>query len=328
MRVMADDSRLSWEGAVSVHRDEAGVMPWRIPFTEQDLFPQPLVERAAMPAGVRLTFATDATAISGVCEAAPEAAPIEIVCDGDLIGAAPLAGQESFRFEGLPPGPKRVQLWLPQFGPFRLRALDLEGGSEVAPAPEGGPRWVTYGSSITQCRAAAGPAQTWPAVVARERRLHLTCLGYGGQCHLDVAVARMMRGLPADYLSMCVGINIYGAASLGPRAFGPGIVGFVQIVREGHPDVPFVVMSPIYSPPRETTPNAVGFTLQAMREEVALAVERLRAHGDRNLHYVDGLSVFGPDLAARLPDQLHPDAEGYLALGKAFSRQVAAVHFA
>ena len=75
----------------------------------------------------------------------------------------------------------------------------------------------------------------------------------------------MMRGLPADYLSMCVGINIYGIISLGPRAFGPGIVGFVQIVREGHPDVPFVVMSPIYSPPREAAPNAVGFTLQAMR---------------------------------------------------------------
>ena len=58
---------------------------------------------------MRLTFATDATAISGACAAAP-GAPIELVCDGHLIGAAPLAGQESFRFEGLPSGLKRVQL--------------------------------------------------------------------------------------------------------------------------------------------------------------------------------------------------------------------------
>ena len=83
------------------------------------------------------------------------------------------------------------------------------------------------------------------------------------------------------------------------------------------------VLTPIYSPPRETSPNAVGFTLAAMREEVAAAVETLRAHGDRHIHYVDGLRLFGSDLAGHLPDELHPDAEGYRLMGANVVRDVA-----
>jgi lysophospholipase L1-like esterase len=164
-------------------------------------------------------------------------------------------------------------------------------------------------------------------VAARGRGLNLTCLGFGGNCHLDPLVARVIRDLPADYLSMKVGINIYGAASLSERTFAPGIIAFVQIVRERHPTAPFVVISPIISPPREAEPNRVGFTLAAMREEVAGAVETLRAHGDRNVYYVDGLSLFGPGLVSLLPDDLHPNAEGYQALGENFLREVAARYF-
>ncbi|HDH96352.1 MAG TPA: hypothetical protein ENF73_01330, partial [Proteobacteria bacterium] len=72
-----------------------------------------------------------------------------------------------------------------------------------------------------------------------------------------------------------------------------------------------VLMSPIVSPPREDAPNPVGFTLKAMRDEVAMAVEDLRASGDANVHYVNGLDILGPDHAHLLPDDVHPNAEGY-----------------
>src|SRR5439155_18025250 len=157
-------------------------------------------------------------------------------------------------------------------GEFRLRSLELSDGASFDAQLDYRSRWITYGSSITQCRTAASPTQTWPAIVARKRDLNLTCLGYGGQCHLDPLIARTMRDLPADYLSMCVGINIYGAATLNQRTFRPGICAFVQIVREKHPRTPFVVMPPIYSPPREATPNVGRRRLNAMREEVAQGV--------------------------------------------------------
>ena len=137
----------------------------------------------------------------------------------------------------------------------------------------------------------------------------------------------MIRELPADFLSMKVGINIYGSGSLNVRTFQPAIISFVQTVREKHPDTPLVVISPIFSPPRETTPNAVGFTLEDMRHEVVEAVQVLRDLGDLNLHYVSGLELFGPDLAHLLPDDLHPDAEGYKIMGQNFVDKVASRFF-
>jgi lysophospholipase L1-like esterase len=41
--------------------------------------------------------------------------------------------------------------------------------------------------------------------------------------------------------------------------------------------------------------------------------------GDANLHYLDGLALFGPDDAGDLPDDLHPNAAGYARLGHRFA---------
>lgn len=320
-----DDHRLTWQGSVSLERGEGWVMPWRIPHARRLLFgPDDLLARAAMPAGVRIAFRSSATSVAGRITTQGEVSPLDLCCDGILHASVSLGERDEFRVEGLPSTDKLVELWLPQFGELRLHSLELSNGATLAPFEDIRPRWVTYGSSITQCRTAESPTQTWPAIVARERGLNLTCLGYGGQCHLEPMIARLIRDLPADFLSLCVGINVYGQSSLGPRTFRPAIIGFVEIVRERHPDTPLAVMSPIYSPPRETTPNAVGFTLSAMREEVAAAVAALQACGDRNIHYVDGLEVFGSDLSHLLPDELHPNADGYKIMGRNFLNTVVA----
>ena len=63
--VAPDDPRLSWHGHISLQRTADWVMPWRIPYREQDLFPPAAFaasdrqSRAAMPAGVRLAFHSD-----------------------------------------------------------------------------------------------------------------------------------------------------------------------------------------------------------------------------------------------------------------------------
>ncbi|MBX3015917.1 MAG: hypothetical protein KF832_30635 [Caldilineaceae bacterium] len=322
------NDQLTWAGAVSVQHTPDWSLPWRLPYAQMDLFPPiELQARAVMPAGVRLTFVSNTRTIVGTLLPVPEISALDLVCDGKLFATHPLEGRTEFRFENLPEGEKQLELWLPQIGEFKLTALALDDGASLSANQDHRPRWITYGSSITQCRTATSPTQTWPALVARARQLNLTCLGFGGQCHLEPMIARLIRDLPADYLSMCVGINIQGANSLSPRTFRAAIIGFVQIVREKHPDSPYVVMSPIYSPPRESVPNTVGFTLQAMRDEVVAAVSALQAAGDHNLHYVNGLDIFGADYAHLLPDDLHPDAEGYRLMGENFTAQVANRYF-
>lgn len=213
---------------IALQRDDDGVMPWRLPYEERALFPpEELRRHAAMPAGVRIAFMSDTAVVAGTIVPDPEAARLDLCCDGVLHGSVALAGRERFSFANLPPGEKLIELWLPQFGTFRLRSLEIVPGASLTPFMDPRPRWVTYGSSITQCHDVASPTQAWPAIVAREHGLNLTCLGYAGQCHLDPMIARMIRDLPADYLSICVGINIYGAASLSSRTLGPAILGFI-----------------------------------------------------------------------------------------------------
>ena len=327
MQLKPDTPQLTWQGAVSLQKTEDWVMPWRTPHPMHVLFPEPLLERSAMPAGVRISFRSNTTQVSGNIVPQNESGILDLCCDGEVVASLDLTQKDNFAVEGLSGEEKLIELWLPQFGQFQLRNLTIDDGATLRPFADARPRWVTYGSSITQCRTAASATQTWPAIVARQHGLNLTCLGYGGQCHLDAMVARMIRDMPADYISMCLGINIQGASSLGPRTFRPAIIGAVQIVREKHSDIPLVLMSPIYSPPREETPNAVGFHLKGMREEVQAAAEALQSHGDRNIHYVDGLRVFGADYEHLLPDALHPDAEGYRVMGKNFRTEVAEKFF-
>ena len=329
MLIRLDDPRITWQGAISCHSTEEWTQPWRLPYDDLALFPpDALRERAAMAAGVRISFHSNTTSLSGRIERADEeASPIDLLCDGRLHASLALAGRDSFEFRDLPAGEKLLELWLPQYCELRLRSLELSDGTTLSPFEDRRPLWTTYGSSITHCRAAASPSRTWPAIVAREHGLNLTCLGYGGQCHLDPMIARLMRDRPADFISIKVGINVYGAASLGLRAFRPAVIGFVEILRERHADIPIAVISPIFSPPREDTPNAVEFTLRAMREEVVEAVSAIRARGGSNVHYVDGLRLFGPEHVHMLPDDLHPDAEGYETLARNFLREVAAPLF-
>ena len=183
-------------------------------------------------------------------------------------------------------------------------------------------RWVTYGSSLTHCVRAHSPARTWPAIVARRRGLHLTSLGFGGQCHLDAMVGMVIRDLPADLITLKLGINTIGG-TLGARTYPSAIVGLVQIIREKHPDTPVALVSPMGYPPHETAPNVVNYTIGGMRRDMEAVHRRLVALGDKNLIYVNGLDVFNLELIDRYAeDQCHPDADGIEVQAENFDRAV------
>lgn len=313
------------EGAVALETTPAGLHPWRLPLAERELFEPSLVTRASMPAGVRLAFVSDTRAVTlqvvppGVASDPPWV--FDLLVDGQLHQrVAPAADADAIAFTGIPAGEHRLELWLPsQYVPVVLRDLRVDAGAAVQPWRDEGPRFIVYGSSITHCRHAAGPCETWPALVARRFGLHLTCLGYGGDCHLDPMVGRMIRDLPADVIGLKLGINTIGG-SLSDRTFRAAAIGLVKTIRDGHPTTPIALVSPICHPPSEGEPNAVGMTLQLMRQRLAEACRALRDQGDEHLHYVDGLELMGPDAVHLYIDGIHPSAEGYRFLAQAYGR--------
>ena len=354
-------------GAFDFDERDSGLSPRRLPpWTRRQL--PPFVDiMARMPSGVRLRFATDSRRVGlsflTTTMVLPGRARRPVVCNletaGRLSTMASLRGNalkvdptrtdgfelergdpDTLVFPDLEEGTKTCELWLPHNAYVELRSLVIDDGATVAAAPaDTRPRWIHHGSSISHCMEAEEPGLTWPAVAARHAGMSLTSLGFGGQCHLDQFVARTMRDAPADVVTVKAGINVVNMDSMRERVFVPALHGFLDTLREGKPDTPIAVVSPIYCPsaearPGPTIPNAEGrfvtvdgfeehrvgcLTLTRIRELIAEAVEARRAAGDAALHYVDGLELFGSEDAGDLPDDLHPNPAGYVRMGERFA---------
>ncbi|NOY81985.1 MAG: GDSL family lipase [Kiritimatiellaeota bacterium] len=315
---------LAWEGAVSIELGDGWVRPWRIFHREKRLYQADLRNRAGMTSGIRLTFRSPTETVRLSVRPSDELRTFDLLCDRD---AAPpstvklLPGQTWAVWTGLPGRDKLIEIYLPARAAV-VTGLELDADALVTAAADLRPRFVAYGSSITHCVGAHSPAQTWPALVARARNYHLTSLGFGGQCHLDTMIALQIKQMAVDFLVCSFGINVYGGNSLNNRTFQPAVVGFLRIVREAHPEIPIAVCSPIISPPRETVPNVAGMTLVKMREQIAEAVELLKEDGDDALHYFNGLDIFGKPELHLLPDDLHPNGDGYKKYAENFLRVV------
>lgn len=251
----------------------------------------------------------------------------------------------TLRFDALPDREKDVELWLPYDETTELVALRT--GDTATALPDRGRRtWLHHGSSISQGSGAESPSTTWPAIAAAAAGVDLVNLGLGGSALLDPFTARVMRDLPADAISIKIGVNLVNNDLMRLRAFGPAVHGFLDTIREGHPQTPLLVISPVLCPIHEDTPGPTGFdalamaegrlsfratgdpaeraqgklTLQVIRQELTRIVDGRRDQ-DPHLHLLDGRTLYGEDDAAEhpLPDGLHPGAPIHRQMGERFA---------
>lgn len=326
-----------FEGAISFERSVEGLSPVRLPVEQEPLFPSPnamLMSWARAPSGVRMRFATNSKSLVVSLKHAfseSERARLDLTQDGTILDTLDVyAGMESIEFDlagyshesTSSTAPPVYELWLDQSHRVFISDLLIEDSAVFAVPDDDRLRWIAYGSSITMCRSATSPARTWPATAARAEHLNLTSLGFGGQCHLDPMVARVVRDRPADIITLKLGINVYGDSSMNARTYPAAVIGLLKIIRERHPLTPIGVMTAIFSCDRETTPNATGCTLEDYRAMTRDAVRRVVECGDQNLRIFEGLDLFGPDDAHMLPDDLHPNGEGYELIGSRAIEQV------
>ncbi|MCX4545614.1 GDSL-type esterase/lipase family protein [Streptomyces sp. NBC_01565] len=360
-------------GALEVETTAHGVLPHRLPAWARRQFPDGYLAMVeSQPSGVRLAFRTEATTVEldllptkTVYQGAP-APPdgvYDLVVDGRLTGRASVAGGNlrtvdmatlaavttpgppgTARFAGLPAGAKDVEIWLSHRETAELIALRTDAPVEALPE-HGRKVWLHHGSSISHGSSADSPTETWPVRAASRGGVELINLGLGGNALLDPFVARTMRDTPADLISVKIGINLVNTDLMRLRAFAPAVHGFLDTIREGHPEAPLLVVSPILCPIQEDTPGPIapdlsagklGFralgdpaeraqgklTLNVIRDELA-RITAQRSAEDANLHYLDGRALYGePDFAELpLPDGLHPDAAAHGRIGERFAER-------
>ena len=235
---------------------------------------------------------------------------------------------------------REIEIWLPQSAATELRALRVADGARAEPPTHTQRVWAHHGSSISHCIEAHGPTEIWPAVAARLGDVELRQFAFAGQCHLDQFVARTIAAQHVDLISLKLGINVVNADSLSQRTFPPAVHGFLDTLRERHPATPILVISPIICPmaedhPGPTVPDghggyrvvpggppelrALSLTLRRIRTILAEVVAGRQEAGDANLHFLDGLELFGEADAPDLPDGLHPHGDGYVRMGERFA---------
>jgi lysophospholipase L1-like esterase len=366
--VTGPDAPVRLAGIVDLESGSMGATTQRLPAWARAQIVDPAITVvSAMPSGGRIEMITDSTAVEiDVLLTRLQFGPdvlwtpsFELVVDGEpvdhyetvegnvilystrdasefeLIHGDPV----TVRFAGLGNDTKRVDLWLPHNAAVTVRDLRVDGAATLERPAATARRWVHYGSSISHCMEADRPTGVWPAVAARLGGVDLTSLGLAGQCQLDQFTARTIRDLPADLVSLKLGINLVNADSMRERTFVPAVHGVLDTIRDGHPAAPIVVISPIVCPaveehPGPTLPTPEGsfvivdrplalatgaLTLVRIRELLARVVEARRAAGDDRLHLLHGHDLFGPDDVGDLPDGLHPNAAGYRRMGERFA---------
>jgi hypothetical protein len=346
-----DDLIRAIRGAAEIV-DEAGVLtPLRLPrwvVTQQ--YDSIIETMAGVSAGVRIFLEGPASAVE--LEVDIERLPrdnqepwpasivatvggvvVDTVTVDDAIGARVILDLSDGAARGID---GRLEIWLPHTARVGLRRVWSHGPLSV-PNQQEDRRWLHHGSSISHSLEAEGPVTRWTVQVARAHNLSLTDMGFAGEALLDPFVARVIAATKADVITLKLGINIVNCGGMIPRTFGPALHGFLDIVREGHPYTPVVVISPILCPPHEHNPGPTlvgssGFygrspdpdedALDLSRiRGIIVDVVRIRAATDHHLTYLDGRELLGvdPDDAALLPDLLHPNQEGMDLMAARFS---------
>jgi hypothetical protein len=382
-----DDSSTDWittpitadllRGALELERTEHGVLPHRLPARARAQGADGQLAMAeSQPSGVRLVFRTRATVVeldtlrTSMAYVGFPARPdgvYDLLVDSRLSGQAGTTGGNlmlvdmatgsaenrpgpvgTVRFAGLSDRVKDVEIWLPHNEITQLVALRTDASVDAVPITSR--VWLHHGSSISQGSNAASPTGIWPAVAASLGGVELVNLGFGGSALLDPFTARTLRDTPADVISVKIGINLVNTDLMRLRAFVPAVHGFLDTIREGHPDTPLLVVSPIHCPIHEDTPGpslpdfsngtvqfratgdlaerAAGkLTLNVIREELARIV-RQRTVDDPHLHYLDGQNLYSDKdfVELPLPDELHPDTATHRRIGERFAELAFGAH--
>lgn len=350
------------EGALDFEPGFVGVRPRRLPaWTRRQISDRVFDFVVGMGSGLRIATRTTAStlelefAVIGIDPSVGATVPavVQLVLDGEVVGTRVFGldeqslvdgtgaltqrrGPVHARFDGLAARDKSVELWLPHSTAMELVAIYAD--APLHPPRDERPVWVHHGSSISQCGESIEPTLTWPAVAAAAGGVRLHSLGFSGNAVGDPFVARTIRDLRADLLSVEIGINVINGDLMRRRMFESVLHGFLDTVRDGHPDTDLVLLGPIPCPAHERHPGptvidpltgqctSAGDPAELERGAMDLTVVRdslrtvMEARGDdAHLHYLDGRVLLAEHETGDLPDGLHPSADAYVRMGQRFA---------
>lgn len=303
----------------------------RLPAKAEGLVRPPVWNLAADSAGMRFRFVTDADEIRARWKlrkpdrtALPHM-PATGVSGLDLyvrdagewrwIGAGrPIKPDtnEATLVRGIPRGTKReFLLYLPLYNGVEFVEIGLAPDAQLEPAPE---RYadrkpiVFYGTSILQGGCASRPGMAYPAILGRALDWDTINLGFSGNGKTEPEMAALLSELdPAAYV-------LDSLPNLDVAQVRERVEPFVKTIRAAHPSTPILMV--------ENVAYADSSLVETRRSKVEEAnaylrqlYNRLRAAGDKHLHYISAAQLLGGD-GEDTVDGSHPTDFGFARMAQ------------
>ncbi len=200
----------------------------------------------------------------------------------------------------------------PLYNGVKSLQIGLEYGSALEEPPpfniQG--KVVIYGTSITQGGCVSRPGMAYSNILSRKLDIQFVNLGFSGSGKGEPALAQLINQISGT--SLIILDYEANASKTIMNTLGP----FVDILREKHPDTPILIMSKIrYASATDGSPayqNVVH-----LRDFQKYFVNERLSSGDKNIYFLDGLTVLGDDYYECAVDGVHPSDLGSLRIADA-----------
>ena len=302
----------------------------RVPDKWRERLPADTWFRLGAASGVRVAFRTDSPTIAVRAEWLSRqtdraTGEIDLYQNGEFYGqlrCPGLGAAEGVIYDG-PARDRCVELYMPPYAEVRLAGVGVDEGASVQPpAPLDGPRLLFYGDSITHGSTTARAGTTYPARIARRLGVDFVNLGVGGSARGESGMAEIAASLRADLIVLAYGVNTFGSSYEEPRAFERTYDTFLAVLRWGQPDVPILMVTPLFHTCEFEQTTRGGAKLEEYRRVIREVVYRRQSFGDGNLILLEGHGLIGPGQGDLLADHVHPNDAGFAAIADGLGAQI------
>lgn len=286
---------------------------WRMPAKEMHSLPKGVQARSKCPSGGRILLRSTSTRLALRAEAASGGGvkEFDVYVDGRLcqptVAEKTGAEAELLLFQGEDAREKEIVIHLPHLQEVKISAIGVDQETKFSKPERKYVRSlpvVFYGSSVCQGSGAVHPGQTYEAILCRELNLDFVNLGFGGAGKAEANVVSLVNSIPACCYVFDLGKS-YGAQDA--TAFKT----MLQTVRQSHPDIPLIAMTPITSAKEVKEPDYSERSVHT-RTVMRDPVNELIQAGDKRLFLVEGEDLLGfKEHSALSKDGVHPSDQGY-----------------
>ena len=334
------DDRFEWLNVADWEPRDGGLQPVRVPKFWRDQWPSRTARRGKSAAGVALRFRTDSTklALRVTLIDSPDApdnpavgwersrpAFFSFYRDGKYvsgIAALTVFTPQDVTLYADPEisGEAEIQVLLPFYyrnGEIVIHAIGIDSTATLKrAAPDPRPRILFHGDSITHGHGVTSPRETYPWQISEKLECVPLNYGFGGSAWADNIVAQTIASRTDwDVLTIMIGTNsLIGVDSAGKpetaTQYTSKYDAYLATIRAAAPTKPILCITPILNrADLKRGGNQNGERPDLYRDGIA-AVIRQHQKLDRNLYFLDGLTLIDDPLFLLVTDNVHPNDAG------------------